>query len=95
MFEVLMLDIKNAWDIFRAVHYLKRKELNEIPGFTYFKTNNIKLEFDQVPPSWCIDGDELTHESNVFEIKINKDNNMLIPSKNIDELFDKENEEES
>lgn len=95
MFEVLMLDIKNAWDIFKAIHYLKRKELNNIPGFTYLKTNNIKLEFDEVPPSWCIDGDELPHESKTFEIKINKDNYMLIPSKNIESLFKNKTEEES
>ena len=88
MFEVLLCDIKNGWDIFKAVHYLKRRDLNDIPGFTYFKTDSIKLEFDEVPPSWCIDGDELTHEDKVFEIKVNKDNTMLIPSKNIDSLFE-------
>ena len=93
MFEVLLCDIKNGWDIFKAVHYLKRRDLNDIPGFTYFKTDSIKLEFDEVPPSWCIDGDELTHEDKVFEIKVNKDNTMLIPSKNIDSLFEGKDEE--
>ena len=92
-FEVLMCDIKSKWDIIKAVHYLKRRELNEIPGFTYFKTDYIKFEFDEIPPSWCIDGDELTHKSKVFEIKINKDNNMLLPSKNIDLLFENKNED--
>lgn len=87
-FEVLMCDIKNKWDIFKAVYYLKRKELDEIKGFTYLKTDNIKLEFDEVPPSWCIDGDELTHESKTFEIKINKDNYMMLPTKNVDKLFE-------
>ena len=93
-FEVLMCDIKNKWDIIKALHYLKRRELNDIPGFTYFKTDNIKFEFEEVPPSWCIDGDELTHESKKFEIKINKDNYMLLPNKNIDILFE-HNEEDS
>ena len=94
MFEVLMCDIKNGWDIFKAVHYLKKRDLNDIPGFTYLKTNNIKIEFDQVPPSWCLDGDELPHNEKVFEIKVNKDNYMLIPSKNIDRLFENGEEEE-
>ncbi|MBR4178200.1 MAG: diacylglycerol kinase family lipid kinase [Bacilli bacterium] len=94
-FEVLMCDIKNKWDIIKAIHYLKKRELNDIPGFTYFKTDNIKIEFEEIPPSWCIDGDELTHESKSFEIKINKDNYMLLPSKNIDLLFEAKNEEES
>ena len=94
MFEVLMCDIKNGWDIFKAVHYLKKRDLNDIPGFTYLKTSNIKIEFDQVPPSWCLDGDELPHNEKVFEIKVNKDNYMLIPSKNIDRLFENGEEEE-
>lgn len=87
-FEVLLCNIKNKMDILKALYYLKRRELNDIPLFTYFKTDNIKLEFDNIPPSWCIDGDELTHENNTFEIKINKDNYMLLPTKNIDKLFE-------
>ena len=94
MFEVFMCDIKNTFDIFKAIHYLKKKDFTNAPGFTYFKTNYIKLEFDMVPPSWCIDGDELPHETNVFEIKVNKDNNMLIPSKNIESLFENNDKED-
>lgn len=90
-FEVLMCDIKNKFDILKAVHYLKRREMNDIPGFTYFKTDRIKLTFDRVPPSWCIDGDELKHNDIEFEITINKDNNMLLPTKNLDKLFQNEN----
>ncbi len=93
-FEVLMMDIKNKWDIFKAIYYIKRREVNEVPGYLYVKTDNIKLEFDEVPPSWCIDGDELTHDSKTFEIKINKDNHMLIPSRNIDKLFEDESLDE-
>lgn len=93
-FEVLLCDIKNKWDIIRAVHYLTHRKLEDIPVFKYYKTDNIKLEFDEVPPSWCIDGDELTHESKKFEIKINKDNDMLLPSKNIEKLFENRIENE-
>ena len=89
-FEVLMCDIKNKWDILKAVYNLKRKNMSEISNFTYFKTDKIKLEFDETPPSWCIDGDELKHNSNKFEISINKDNYMLLPTKNIKKLFEEE-----
>ncbi|MBR2139067.1 MAG: diacylglycerol kinase family lipid kinase [Bacilli bacterium] len=87
-FEVLFCDIKNYFDILKAVHYLKRRELHNIPVFKYYKTDNIKLEFDEVPPSWCIDGDELEHDSKTFEIKVNKDNYMLLPTKNLEKLFE-------
>lgn len=88
MFEVTLMDIKNTRDILRAIHFITRKDIADMPGCKYFKTNNIKLEFDDIPPSWCIDGDELPHSSKVFEIKVNKDNNMLIPVKNISKLFE-------
>ena len=93
-FEVLLCDIKNKWDIIKALHYLKRREMNDIPGFTYFKTDNIKLEFDKIPPAWCIDGDELPTDTDMFEIKINKSNTMLLPSKNVDKLFEELEDEE-
>ncbi len=93
-FEVLLCNIKNKWDIIRAIHYLNRRELNNIPVFKYYKTDNIKFEFDEVPPSWCIDGDELLHNDKKFEIKINKDNYMLLPTKNIDKLFEQYDRDE-
>ena len=93
-FEVLLCKIKNKWDIIRAVHYLNRRELNNIPVFKYYKTDNIKFEFDEVPPSWCIDGDELLHNDKKFEIKINKDNYMLLPTKNIGKLFEQYDKDE-
>lgn len=91
-FEVLMLDIKSKWDIIKSVHYITRRELSDIPGATYLKTDNLKLEFDKIPPSWCIDGDELKHNDSVFEIKVNKDNVMLLPTKNIGKLFSNKDE---
>ena len=93
-FEVLLCNIKNKWDIIRAVHYLNRRELNNIPVFKYYKTDNIKFEFDEVPPSWCIDCDELLHNDKKFEIKINKDNYMLLPTKNIGKLFEQYDKDE-
>jgi YegS/Rv2252/BmrU family lipid kinase len=87
-FEVLLCDIKNKWDIFKALYHLKRKDVDKVKMFDYIKTDNIKIEFDKVPPSWCIDGDEMPHNSKVFEITINKDNYMLLPTKNIDKLFE-------
>ena len=94
-FEVLLCNIKNRRDILKAVYYIKRKDVSNLPGFVYIKTDNIKIEFDKIPPSWCIDGDELLHNENEFEITINKDNNMLLPIKNLNKLFvesQKENE---
>lgn len=93
-FEVLLMNVNSKFGILKALYYLKRRDINNIPGHVYIKTDNLKLEFDEVPPSWCIDGDELIHNSKTFEIKINKDNHLLLPSKNIDKLFENEEDNE-
>ena len=90
MFEVLLCNIKNKWDIIKALYHLKRKDLDKVKMFKYIKTNKIKFEFDEVPPSWCTDGEEIKHNRKDFEITINKDNYMVLPTKNIDKLFEKD-----
>lgn len=88
-YEVLMCYVKNKLDIFKALHYLKRREFNDMPGFKYYKTDNFSIKFKESPKaSWCIDGDEYKHTSSAFTLKITKEVNMLIPSKNVNKLFD-------
>ena len=91
-FEVLLCDIKNKFDILKALYHLKRKDLDKVKMFKYIKTDKIKFEFDEVPPSWCTDGEEIKHNRRDFEISINKDNYMVLPTKNIDKLFEKDSE---
>ncbi len=89
MYEVLMCNIKNNWDIIKAIHFLKRREINNLPGFVYYKTNNLEIEFDKIPTaSWCIDGEEYKENTKKYFIKINKEINMLVPTKNIEKLFE-------
>ena len=45
---VSLCDIKNKWDIIRAVYYLTHRKLEDIPVFKYYKTDNIKLEFPDI-----------------------------------------------
>ena len=90
-FEVLLCNVKNRFDIFKALYYLKRREIDNLPGFKYFKTSEFSLEFKDVPgSSWCIDGDEYKHHTSHFDIRITKEINMLVPSKNVSELFEEE-----
>lgn len=90
-YEVLMCDINSHFDIIKALFYLKRREINNLPGFVYYKTDNIKIEFEDIPDaSWCIDGEEFRDETNKYNIEINKEVYMLVPTKNIEKLFEKE-----
>ena len=36
-------------------------DIKDIPGITYYKTNDLEIEFlDPPKTSWCIDGEEYT-----------------------------------
>ena len=89
-FEVLMVKINNKWDIFRALYYLKRRDMNHLPSFfKYYKTNNFKLIFKDIPScSWCLDGDEYKHDSREFDFGVTNEIPMQVPKKNINKLFD-------
>lgn len=92
MYEVLMCNIKNNWDIIKAIYFLKRREINNLPGFVYYKTNSLEITFDEIPEaSWCVDGEEYRENTKKYNIKINKDIHMLVPTKNIEKLFEHEN----
>ena len=87
-FEVLLCDIKSKFELIRKISMLKRMDIRNIPGIEYYETNNIKIEFDKVPSdSWCLDGEEMKHNTKTFKFGISKEINVLMPKKNIDKLF--------
>lgn len=87
MFEVVISTAKNKAEILAIGSKVLVGEIKNMPGLIYYRTNNFKIKFDEVPPSWVIDGEEFKHNSKTFEFKINKEVNMLLPSKNIVKLF--------
>ena len=87
-FEVLLCDIKSKFELIRKISMLKRMDIRNIPGIEYYETNNIKIEFDKVPnDSWCLDGEEMKHNTKTFKFGISKEINVLMPKVNIDKLF--------
>ena len=87
-FEVLLCDIKSKFELIRKISMLKRMDIRNIPGIEYYETNNIKIEFDKVlNDSWCLDGEEMKHNTKTFKFGISKEINVLMPKKNIDKLF--------
>lgn len=88
MFEVLLCDIKNKVSLLKSLSMLKKTDIRTIPNFTYYKTNNIKIRFDEIPEeSWCLDGEEMKHKKKLFNFYISKEINVLLPKENIDKLF--------
>ena len=86
-FEVILISAKKKPELFFLANKVLTGKVRNMPGLEYFKTNNFKVVFDKVPPSWVIDGEEFKHNTKSFNFRINKEINMRVPSKNIVKLF--------
>ena len=87
-FEVLFCNITRKKDIAKILYFLTMYDVSKVPGIYFYRTNNLKIKFDNIPKkSWCIDGEELKMSSSKYNINIINDVKMLIPSKNISKLF--------
>ena len=87
-FEVLLCNFNKKKDIIKSLYFLTLYDIEKVPGMHFYKTNNLKLKFSEKPKkNWCIDGEKLDDDSNFFNIKIDRNIQMMIPKKNVDKLF--------
>ena len=64
------------------------KDVKEVPGITYYQTNNFEIEFlNKRKTSWCIDGEEYPSSSNKFTFKVEQKIKMLIPRTNVKKVI--------
>lgn len=88
MFEIALASPKNKAQVLRMLIQLTTKDAKDIPGITYYQTNNLEIEFLTEPKtSWCIDGEEYKSSSNKFKFKVDKSIKMLMPKENVKKLF--------
>ena len=89
MFEVAFADIRTKKDMLKMLVQINTMEIKEIPGITYFQTDNLQIEFLNGPKtSWCIDGEEYKSTKTKFEFKVENNMKMLLPKANIKRLFE-------
>lgn len=87
-FEVLLCNISKKKDILKSLYFLTMYDVHKVPGIYLYKTNNFKIKFiDKPKKPWCIDGEKLEFLEKDYEITIDRNFKMMIPSKNIDNLF--------
>ena len=87
-FEVLLSNITTKKDIIRSLYLLKTSDIRKVPGFYFFKTDNLKIRLNERPKkSFCIDGEMLKTKTKNYEIKIVKGIKMLLPNKELDKIF--------
>jgi len=90
-FEVLLCNITRLKDIVRTLYFFAVYDASKIPGFYFYKTDNMKIKFNSsIKKPLCIDGESLDDLSGSYDIKIDHDVYVLMPSKNIDNLFVKD-----
>ncbi len=88
MFEVAFANLKTKKDMLKMFFLINNKDVKDIPGITYYQTNNLEIEFlNQPKTSWCIDGEEYKNSKNKFTFKIERNTKMLMPKESINKLF--------
>ena len=90
MFEVALANVNSRTDILKMLVLASTMDIKDIPGITYYRTNNIEIEFLTPPKtSWCIDGEELKSTKTKFKFTVDRKMKMLVPKENIKDLFEK------
>lgn len=89
-FEVAFCHVKNKAELMKIFVLVNNMDLKDVPGITYYQTDNLEIEFLQNPKvSWCIDGEEYKSSSNKFVFRIDRDTHMMLPKENVVKLFEK------
>ena len=92
-FEILLCNITKLKDIVKTLYFFALYDASKIPGFYFYKTDNIKIKFhSQLKTPLCIDGESFDDLNGEYNIKIDKDIYVLMPKKNISNLFIDEEE---
>lgn len=87
-FEVLLCNITKLKDIVKTLYFFALYDASKIPGFYFYQTDNIKIKFNSpLKKPLCIDGESFDDISGSYNIKIDHDVYVLMPSKNVNNLF--------
>ena len=81
-FEVLLCNITKLKDIVKTLYFFALYDASKIPGFYFYQTDNIKIKFNSpLKKPLCIDGESFDDMSGSYNIKIDHDVYVLMPSK--------------
>ena len=86
-FEVMFCSISNLARLAHAFYILKTSDISFVNGVECYKTDNLKITFNDGYKPWCLDGEKYDAKTSHYEIVTNKKVKMLLPRKNIDKLF--------
>lgn len=89
MFEVILAPATSKKEILKLLVYVSTMDVKDIPGITYYRTNNLEIDFlDKPKTSWCIDGEEYKVHTDHFVFRVEKNMKMQVPRESADTLFE-------
>lgn len=88
-FEVLFCNLTKKKDVIKTLYYLSMNDITKVPGFYFYKTDNLRIKFKKKVSSWCVDGEELEEDVKEYKITVEKNIEIMMPKKNIKLLFEK------
>lgn len=87
-FEVALADVKSLKEMIRILFLASTVDLKDVPGITYYQTDNFELELiDNKDYSWCLDGEEYKNNTNIIKFRVEQSMKMLVPKENVMQLF--------
>lgn len=86
-FEILISNFTRKKDLVKSLAYLTFSDITKVPGLYFYKTDHVKIKLHKEKPKWCIDGEKLPESSYTYDIKMVNDVEIMMPKKNVKQLF--------
>ena len=88
-FEVMLCNLTRRKDFARTILLLLSNDITNIPGIYCYKASDITIKIKKkIKRNWTIDGEKFKEETKTYNISIDKSMNMLLPKKNLKDLFE-------
>ena len=87
-FEIMFCNITKKQTLVKSILIMLKSDITNVPGIYCHATDSLTIKFKEAPKQcWTIDGEKLESDKKEFKIEIDKNTYMLLPKKNIDNLF--------
>lgn len=87
-FEIMFCNITKKRTLVKSLLIMMKEGITNVPGIYYHRASSIEIKFDKKPTvNWTIDGEKLEPKDQKIKITIDKKTKMLLPKKNLKDLF--------
>lgn len=86
-FEVLLCNLTKKADIIKSLFTIATGDITKVPGFYFYRTDNLKVNLNKKIKSWCVDGEQLDKEYYEYIVEVDPDFSVFMPKKNIKQNF--------